>query len=49
MSGSVPTLSCVLPLLDVVAVPGNVTGTLTEQVLPFALTVTLTMVLPSLA
>jgi hypothetical protein len=40
MSGSLPTLSWVVPPDEVEAVPGNVTGMETAQVLPFAVTVT---------
>jgi hypothetical protein len=47
VSGSLPTLSIVVPLAAVVAEPGNVTGMGTLQVLLFEPTVTPTIELAS--
>ena len=46
MSGSLPILSLVVPEADVLAVPGNVTGTFTGQLLPVVVSVTPVMVRP---
>jgi hypothetical protein len=47
VSGSVPNCSLVVPVAEVVAGPGKVTGICTEHVLPVAVTVTAVILFPS--